>query len=134
MKMTHRCCVIAAALAQVLTVPLHAEEKVHSQALYEAAKRDYRVTKGYYDECRVTPARYFASLRRLMGARLTLCATKDEKIAVINENLAIAVREIALEEGDLEGSRPYTRDRGLEYAKGFLIECGSRLNQLTGAP
>jgi hypothetical protein len=69
-----------------------------------------------------------------MESRISLCATKDEQLAVLKAHLAVASREIALEENDLEGSRPYDRDRELGNAKQFLIECRAKMNGLTGTP
>ena len=129
-----RRCVIAVALAQILVVPLHADEKATAKTRYEAAKADYQLVKGWHEEGRVGPPRFFRSLQNFMVARLDLCSTKEEQIAVIHENLAIAAREIATEENELGNRRPYVPEPGVGYAAGFLVECGRRLEQLTNAP
>jgi hypothetical protein len=125
-------CAFAAVVACALAA-IPAEDKAAARERFAAADRAYRETKGYWEEGRVTPARYFESLRKLMVARLDVCETDIERVGVIKDFLAIAAREFAKEESDLEGSRPYERDPMYGYAVSFLMDCGLRLDGLSGS-
>jgi hypothetical protein len=125
-------CAFAAAVTCALTA-IAAEDKAAARERFAAADRAYRETKGYWEQGRVTPARYFESLQKLMIARLDVCETDVERAGVIEDFLAIAAREFAKEESDLEGSRPYERDPTYGYAVRFLMDCGLRLDRLSGS-
>jgi hypothetical protein len=128
-KLSMVCTLAAAAACALGAIP--AEDKAAARERLAAADRAYRKTKGDWDERRVSPARYFDSLRKLMDARLEVCETDDGRAGVIKEFLAIAAREFAKEESDLEGSRPYERDLTYRYAVRFLMDCGLRLDRLS---
>jgi hypothetical protein len=71
-------------------------------------------------------------LRKHLEARIDLCVTKDEKLAVLEAHRDVASREMALDLNDLSGRRDVVA--ALENAKQFLDECQAKINGLTGIP
>jgi hypothetical protein len=118
-------------VASFLSVCIQAEKWTR----YALAAREYRTLEKGYGEGRCTLNQCVEKSRKLMKARLAVCATKGGQIAAIKAHLSrgssLIEREINWPESlhdDL-----FHRRYDIAEARESLLECEAALNKLTKA-
>jgi hypothetical protein len=121
-----------AVVAMLAAALVEGEKSWRRHSRYAFALRTFHLYDARYDEGRVTLEQCVEMSRRLMEAELDLCWMRGAKITAIEAHLNRASLLID-EEINLPWSlhdTDYERAPGIAAAKGSLLECRARLNDL----